>query len=380
MIAVIFLPIYLDFFYEFCIIYVNKNLLEDHGMKKWKVGIVGCGCIADMAHFPAYTESGLKDRVDLVACADIKIEKAKAAAEKFGVPNYYGSVEDMLAAHPDLDYVDVCVWTAAHAPVVIAAAKAGKDVICEKPCAASLEQALEMQRVIKETGVRFMLAVCTRYGSEQQKFIELRDKGVFGDIYAAKTAYVRRRGTPGGWFVDKRYAGGGPVLDIGVHAIDRTWYLMGKPKPVTVSAETSYRIGKNDIDDTFDWNGADTGEYVYNTEDSAFVFFRFEGGKTMTADISWIINGKEANYSVLYGDRAGATFDPLTVYGDDGEKVTNEVVEVPGNDFYYEELVHFVDCMDNNCDPISGIDDAVTVQRMIDGIYRSAEEHREVTI
>ena len=347
-------------------------------MKKLKVAIVGCGSICNSCHLPNYED--MTDLVELVACADIDIERAKQAAEDYKIPHYYASVEELLANEPDIDYVDICVWTAAHAPVAIACAKAGKNILCEKPLAASLEQGLAIEKAVNDAGVTFMLAVCTRYGSEQQKFVELRDAGEFGEIYYAKTAYVRRRGVPGGWFTNKEIAGGGPVLDIGVHAIDRTWYLMGKPKPVTVSAETSYRIGKNDIDDTFDWNGADTGEYVYNTEDSAFVFFRFEGGKTMTADISWIINGKEANYSVLYGDRAGATFDPLTVYGDDGEKVTNEVVEVPGNDFYYEELVHFVDCMDNDGDPISGIDDAVTVQRMIDGIYRSAEEHREVTI
>ena len=350
-------------------------------MKKWKVGLVGCGGIANWAHLPAYQE--LKDRCELVACADIVVEKAKAAAEKYGIPHYYDSVEAMLANEPEIDYVDICVWTSAHAPVAIAAAKAGKNILCEKPLAASLEQGLAMEKAVKEAGVRFMLAVVTRYGAEQAKFIELRDAGRFGEIYAAKTAYVRRRGTPGGWFVDKRFAGGGPVLDIGVHAIDRTWYLMGKPKPVSVTAETSYRIGKYKGDNSYAWNTEAKGdtEYVHNTEDSAFIFFRFEGGKCMTADVSWVINGVESNTTTIYGSKAGCSFEPLTIYGEDETgKCVDETVEVPGNNFFVEEIRHFADCLDNGTQPLSSIDDAITVQRMLDGIYRSAEAHKEVEL
>ena len=348
-------------------------------MKKWKVGLVGCGSIAAIAHFPNYAK--LADRVELVACADIAFEKAQKCAERYGVPHAYDSLEAMLAGEPDLDYIDICTWTAAHAPVAIAAAKAGKHILCEKPLADSLEAGLAIEKAVKEAGVRFMLAVCTRYGSEQQKFIELRDAGEFGEIYAAKTAYVRRRGTPGGWFVDKRYAGGGPVLDIGVHAIDRTWYLMGRPKPVSVTAETSYRIGKSSGENSFAWNGDANDQYIYNTEDSAFIFFRFEGGKCMTADVSWQINGTESNTTVIYGSKAGCSFEPLTVYGVNEEgKLSNTKIEVEGNDFYHDEIAYFLDCMDNDTTPLSSIDDAVTVQRMLDGIYRSAEAHKEVEI
>ena len=351
-------------------------------MKKLKVGVVGCGSIAGYAHFPSYQK--MTDLVEVVACADIVPEKAKAAAEKYNIPHWYDSVEALLAGEPDVDYIDCCTWTAAHAPVTIAAAKAGKHVLCEKPLAASLEQGLEMDKAIREAGVTFMLAVCTRYGSEQQKFIELRDQGVFGEIYFAKTAYVRRRGVPGSWFTNKAIAGGGPVLDIGVHAIDRTWYLMGRPKPVTVSAETSYRIGKNNAEASFTWGEglADRPDaQIFDVEDSASVFFRFEGGKSMIAETSWTINGKEEFYSKLYGTKAGASFDPLTVYGtDENGKLTDTKVEVPGNDFYEDEIRHFVDCLNTGKTPISPMEDALVVQRMLDGIYRSAEAHREVEI
>ncbi|MBQ8577723.1 MAG: Gfo/Idh/MocA family oxidoreductase [Clostridia bacterium] len=348
-------------------------------MKKLKVGIIGAGNISTSAHLPAYAE--LTDSVEVVAIADIVLERAQAAAEKFGIPHAYASVEELLANEPDVDYIDVCTWTAAHAPVAIAAAKAGKHVLCEKPLAATLEQGLAIEAAVKEAGVQFMLAVVTRYGAEQQKFVELRDEGKFGEIYYAKTSYVRRRGTPGGWFTDKELAGGGPVLDIGVHAIDRTWYLMGRPKPVSVSAETSYRIGDYQTKGVGRWEPFGKGNGVFNTEDSASVFFRFEGGKSMVAEIAWAINGVESATTVLYGSKAGCTFEPLTIYGEDAEGyLSTEKPEITPNNFFKEEIAHFVDCLNTGKTPISPIEDAVTVQRMLDGIYASAEKHEEVKI
>ncbi|MBQ4353369.1 MAG: Gfo/Idh/MocA family oxidoreductase [Clostridia bacterium] len=346
--------------------------------KKLRVGIVGAGNIATSAHLPAYRN--LTDLAEVVAIADIVPERAQAAAEKFGIPHYYASVEDLLA-NEDVDYIDVCTWTAAHAPVCIAAAKAGKNVLCEKPLAATLEQGLAIEKAVKEAGVQFMLAVVTRYGAEQIKVRELYEEGVFGEIYAAKTLYVRRRGTPGGWFTDKELAGGGPVLDIGVHAIDRTWYLMDRPKPISVSAETSYRIGDFQTKGISRWQPFGKGKGVFDTEDSATVFFRFEGGKSMMAEIAWAINGPECATTQLFGSKAGCTFEPLTIYTEDENGyLTDLKPEVQHNNYFVEEIRHFIECVNEGKTPISPIEDAVTVQRMLDGIYRSAEAHAEVTI
>ncbi len=345
---------------------------------KLRVGIIGAGNIATSAHLPSYQQ--LTDLVEVVAIADIVPERAKAAAEKYNIPHYFASVEELMA-NVEVDYIDICTWTAAHAPVCIAAAKAGKNILCEKPLAATLEQGLAMEKAVKEAGVQFMLAVVTRYGAEQIKFRELYEQGVFGEIYAAKTQYVRRRGTPGGWFTDKELAGGGPVLDIGVHAIDRTWYLMDRPKPISCSAETSYRIGDFQTKGINRWEPFGKGNGVFNTEDSALVYFRFEGGKAMVAEISWAINGPEQNGTQLFGSKAGCTFGPLTIYGENEEGyLADTKPEVTGNDMFVEELRHFVECVNENKTPISPIEDAVTVQKMLDAIYRSAEAHAEVTI
>ncbi len=347
--------------------------------KKLKVGIVGAGNIATSAHLPSYME--LTDLVEVVAIADIEKDRAQVAADTYNIPHVYDSVEALLEGEPDIDYVDICVWTAAHAPVAIAAAKAGKNILCEKPLAATLEQGLAMEAAVKEAGVQFMLAVVTRYGAEQQKVVEMRDAGAFGEIYYAKTSYVRRRGTPGGWFTDKALAGGGPVLDIGVHAIDRTWYLMGRPTPVSVSAEISYRIGDYQTKGVSRWEPLGKGNGVFNTEDSASVFFRFEGGKSMVAEIAWAINGTESATTQLFGSKAGCTFEPLTIYGEDEEgylaTLTPEVTDV---NYFTEEIRHFIHCLNTGDTPISPMEDALTVQRMLDAIYRSAERHKEVKL
>ena len=361
--------------------YSRMNVLREEKTtmaNKLRVGIVGAGNIATSAHLPSYME--LKDIVEVVAISDIVPERAQAAAEKFGIPHYFASVEELLA-NVDVDYIDICTWTAAHAPVCIAAAKAGKHILCEKPLAASLEQGLEMEKAVREAGVQFMLAVVTRYMAEAMKGRELYDEGVFGAIYTAKCRYVRRRGTPSGWFSDKELAGGGPVLDIGVHAIDRTWYLMGRPTPITCSAETSYRIGDFQTKGINRWRPFGEGFGVFDTEDSAMVFFRFEGGKTMTAEIAWAINGQEANDVPLFGSKAGCSFDPLTVYGENEEGYLADIQpEVTPNNMFVEELRHFVDCLNTGKTPVSPMEDALTVQKMLDAIYRSAEAHAEVTI
>ena len=346
--------------------------------KKLRVGIVGAGNICTTAHLPAYAK--ITDIVEVVAIADLVIERAKDAAEKWNIPNYYASVEELME-NVDVDYIDICTYTGQHAPVCIAAAKAGKHILCEKPLAATLEQGLEMEKAVKEAGVNFMLAVVTRYGAEQNRFRELFEAGVFGEIYAAKTQYVRRRGTPGGWFTDKEMAGGGPVLDIGVHAIDRTWYLMDRPTPVSVSAETSYHIGDFKTKGIHRWTPFEQGKGVFDTEDSATVFFRFEGGKTMMAEIAWAINGPEVATTQLFGSKAGCSFDPLTIYAEDEAGYLTDIQpKVARNDYFVEEIKHFIDCIHTGKTPISPMSDAVTIQKMLDGIYRSAAAHKEVEI
>jgi len=345
-------------------------------MEKIRVGIVGAGNIAQSAHLPVYVK---RDDVEVVAIADWNLERAQEAAKKFGIPNAYQNVEELLA-NVDVDYIDICVWNRSHAPVAIAAARAGKDILCEKPMAINLEDALEMEKVIRECGVRFMLAVPTRYSTEAQLLNQMRKEGKLGEIYYAKTANVRRRGTPIGWFTDTSKSGGGPVIDIGVHCIDRTWYLMGRPRPVRVSATVSHAIGDFKTKGVNRWTALDSDVTAFDTEDSAAGAIHFENGATLLFEVSWALNAPPADYTQVCGTKAGATLNPLTIYGEDMGYLTDNKPTVLDCNIFEEEIEHFIHCLRTGEEVESPLEDGVTVQRMLQGIYDSARLGREVEI
>ena len=355
-------------------------------MEKIKVAVVGTGNICRSAHMPAYMK---RDDVEVIACADIDFEKAKAFAEKFGIPGVYSSVEELLANEKP-DYVDVCTWPAAHAPVAIAAANAGCHVMCEKPICHNYEDALALKEAIDRNGVKFMLAVPLRYAKAAVHARKLVDDGVLGDVYYGKTAYVRQRGIPGGWFSCTKYAGGGPIIDIGVHRIDLAWYMMGCPKPVSVTATAIYKIGDyrpepridpvtGEVSATNGWSGAQVPDYKFDVEDSASGVFKFENGAQLIFETAWSFNGPVNNSTQIAGDKAGLTLDPFKLYKGDGEKVIEEDIQ---GDFaggiFDLEIAHFIDCIRNDTVPSANIDEAVQLQMMLMGIYESSRTGKEV--
>lgn len=345
-------------------------------MNKYRVGIVGAGNIAQNAHLPAYMK---REDVEITAIADLNLPRAQAAAEKFGIPKAFGSCEELLAGS-ETDYIDICVWNRYHSDVAIAAAKAGKAILCEKPMAIDLSHALAMEKAVKDAGVPFMMAVPTRYSSEAQYLAQMVESGRMGEIYYAKTANMRRRGTPLGWFTDMSKSGGGPVIDIGVHCIDRTWYLMGRPKPVRVSAQTARRIGDYQTKGVDRWVALDSDITAFDTEDSASGVIHFENGATMLFEVSWAYNGPNTDYTQISGEKAGATLNPLVIYGEDMGYLTDNKPTLLPNNIFEAEIEHFIHCLNTGDKPISPVEDGVTVQRMLEGIYASARLGKEVTI
>ena len=347
-------------------------------MKKMKVGIIGAGNIARSAHLPVYQKH--PEAAEVTAIADMNLERAKEAAELFHIPHAYASAEELLA-NEEIDYIDICVWNGSHAPVAIAAARAGKAILCEKPMADCLAHALEMEAEIKKAGVPFMMAMVTRYGAEVQLLHQMQENGELGEIYYAKTGYVRRRGTPLGWFTDKTKSGGGPVIDLGVHCIDRTWFLMGRPKPVRVSASTSNRIGNYQTKGVGRWIALDHDVTAFDTEDSASAMIHFENGASMLVETSWALNAPNASYTQVCGSKAGATLDPLTIYAENAQGyLTDNCPQMDKTDAFEQEILHFIDCLNTGKTPMSPIDDGVTVQRILQGIYDSAAQGKEVEI
>lgn len=345
-------------------------------MEKWRIGIVGAGNIAQSAHLPAYQQ---RDDVDIVAICDLNLERAQEAAKKFGIPNAFRTVDEMLAA-VEVDSVDICVWNRSHSEVAISAARAGKHIMCEKPMALNLEHALRMKEAVDQAGVLFMMAIPYRYNAEVQLLKEMVDSGKMGEIYYAKTAMVRRRGTPLGWFTDTTKSGGGPVIDIGVHCIDRTWYLMGCPKPVRVSAAISKRIGDYQTKGVTRWVALDSDVTAFDTEDSAAGIIHFENGACMLFEVSWALNAKPQDYTQICGTKAGAELGPLTIYGEDMGYLTDNKPTTIDHNMFAEEIDHFLHCVREGKKPLSPLEEGLTMQRILQGIYDSANQGKEVEI
>lgn len=345
--------------------------------KKIRIGLIGAGNIAQNAHIPAYLKQA---DAELVAVCDLNEQRAKGVAEKYGMKHVTTDYNELVALD-DVDAVSICTWNNAHAGAAIAAAKAGKHILCEKPMAMNTAEAEAMMKAVKESGVTFMMGFVNRFRADSKAIKEIQSAGRLGDVYYAKAGWFRRRGTPLGWFTDLSKSGGGPVIDIGVHVIDLTWYFMGKPKPVSVSAATYSKIGDYKTKGVGRWVAFDTDNLVFNTEDSASGFIRFENGATMTFDVSWAINGKDTGvYSHIFGTKAGASLSPLAIYGEEENYLTEATPTVMNENSFENEIRHFLDCVKEGRQPIAPVEDGVLVQKMLNGIYDSARLGREVQL
>jgi len=272
--------------------------------RKQLLGIIGCGGIAMMKHLPALAQ--LKDQCELVAFCDANEEKATKAAKEFGVPGakVYTDYKKLLA-DASIDAVHVLTPNNSHAPISIAAFQAGKHVLVEKPMASTGADALAMVEAAEKAGKKFTVGYQNRLRSDSQTLKAACQAGQLGDIYFAKAHAFRRKAVPTwGVFQDKAQQGGGPLIDIGTHALDLTLWTMDNWKPRQVTGSVYAKL--TDQTDGNQWGPWDTKKY--EVEDSAFGFIQMENGATVYLEASWIlnmINPREAA-TTLCGTKGGA--------------------------------------------------------------------------
>ncbi|MFW6007049.1 MAG: Gfo/Idh/MocA family protein [Bacillota bacterium] len=344
---------------------------------KVKIGIIGAGNIGQNAHIPAYLN---QDDVELIGVCDINKSRAEAVAEKYDMKYVTEDINE-LVQEDEIDAVSVCTWNNSHAEAVIAAAEAGKDILCEKPMAMNTDEADRMLQAVEENDVIFMMGFVNRFRNSAKYIKKLADAGKLGDIYYGKAELRRRRGTPLGWFTDSSKSGGGPVIDIGVHIIDLTWYLMGRPEPVSVSASTYNKFGNYDIEGVSRWEALDTDDLVFDVEDAAAGFIRFDNGASISFDVSWAINGENTGtISKIFGDKAGAQIEPLKIFGKEENHLVDKTPVVGEDSNFDNEIRHFLDCIHKGEEPISPARDGVKVQKMLNGIYESAKAGKEIQL
>jgi len=352
-------------------------------MAKIKVGIIGVGNISE-SHLQGYFQN---ENVEVYAFCDIDAEKLARKAKLHGIERTYTDVHEMLALD-EIDAVSVCVWNVSHYECTMAALKAGKHVLCEKPLAMNAKQAEEMRAEAEKQGKLLMVGFVMRFADESRIALDLINDGALGDIYYSKATYLRRHGCPGGWFSDSNRSGGGPVIDLGVHVIDHTRYLMGKPKPVSVYAAT-FDMLKNRpwLKTNVGWKPEDASDAdKCDVEDLAIALIRYDNGAVTLLETSYSLNGNGVTAKDLYGTKGGLAlagqpklYTTVSGYLADVDLTTRNL-KAGGKDMFVQEVDHFVDCIVNGTKCIAPAEDGVVVMKILDAIYESAKTGHEVIL
>lgn len=353
-------------------------------MKKWKVAIIGVGGIAQ-SHIAGYRSC---ENVELYAFCDINEARLRQQGEQHGITRLYTDVHEMLQALPELDAVSVCTWNAAHAPCTIAALNAGKHVLCEKPMALNAAEAETMLQAAKANDRLLMIGFVRRFGNDCDITRSFIEGGQLGELYYAKASYLRRNGCPGGWFGDKARSGGGPLIDLGVHVIDLVRYLAGNPQPVSVYGSTFHKIGKRaGLKEAAAYLSTGAGaDDLFDVEDLAVATIRFDSGLVLQVDASFCLNLKQDVGRIeLFGTRAGASLDPeLEIYNDTNGYLTDlsfaASTALNFNGLFEREIQHFVSCFGEGLPCRAPAEDGLTLMRILDAVYRSAETGHEVVL
>ena len=357
--------------------------------EKLKVGIVGCGGIANGKHLPCMKKAG---KFEIVALCDIVPERAEKAAKEYGTPDAKTYTDyKRLLEDKSIDAVYVLTPNKSHSFITIDALDAGKHVMCEKPMAKTSKEAREMIAAAKRTGKILTIGYQNRFNANSQLMKEAAVRGDFGEIYFARGHSLRRRGVPTwGVFLDMEQQGGGPLIDIGTHALDLTLWMMDNYKPKTVMGNIYHKLNHNGVcgNSSGPWDPA-----KFTVEDSAFGFITMENGATIILESSWALNILEfaEAQTTICGTKGGADMKDgkLRINGDDFgrlyEKIPNldrggvPYFEGASNDPGVLEQLVFYSAITKGTELVVKPEQACAVTKILEAIYESAKTGKLVT-
>ena len=349
--------------------------------KPVSVGIVGLGGIA------AHHADNLADHhADLVGGVDSDETARKAFAAEWSVPTYE-RVAPLLA---DAAAIFVTTPNRYHEEYATAALEAGCDVLIEKPLAHTLESAERIAEVAADAAGNCLVGFNYRFAAPIDVLTGYHDAGRFGEFTHVEANYVRRRGIPGrgSWFTSKQLAGGGAIIDIGVHAIDLALSVLGFPEIAEVSATTRAEFGTREAYTYLHMWGDDEGPEAVDVEDAASAFIRTADDRTIALEVAWATNRPRTDEFVFRGTDGGAIYDrkadSLTLFsaGAAGqEHLTETAVDTRDSNTHAAEVGYFLECVRSGTEPTKNtIDQGLAVQRVVDAIYRSAAAGRAVEV
>ncbi|HEX9995968.1 MAG TPA: Gfo/Idh/MocA family oxidoreductase [Abditibacterium sp.] len=345
-----------------------------------KVGVIGVGGIAG-THFPGWKSS---EHAELVALADPFPAVLERVAKKQEVTKTYVKPEDLIA-DPDIDIIDICTPSAYHAPLAIAALEAGKHVICEKPLAPTPEDISRMIEARDKSGKYLMTAQHFRFQNDTIALKKEIDTGVLGDVYHARSWMLRRNWLPTGpGFIYKKNSGGGPCIDIGVHILDLTLWMMGHPKPISVSGVTQDKLSK--LPGAFSaWGGAIPQDM--DVEEFASAFVRFDNGATLILEVSWMLHHSVKGEDMqmwLYGTQSGSHWpsNKLITTNNTTQRLYDTQLNDPGSgqEAHARECAAFAEAIATGAPSPVPAEQSRDVQSILNGLYESAAQGKEVRI
>lgn len=346
-----------------------------------KVGVIGVGGIAK-THMPGWAAS--KD-AEVIAGSDVSAEMLQSWGAIHGVTNLSTNPADLFN-NPDIDIIDVCTPNMYHTELVVGALNAGKHVICEKPLAPTPEGIHKMIEARDRSGKMLMTAQHFRFKGNSQAMKAEIEAGALGDIYHARSWMLRR-----GWiparpgFVYKKNSGGGPCIDIGVHILDLTLWFMGNPKPVAVSGVAKAPLAKHE--GAFSQWGMDMVQRDMDVEDFAAAFVRFENGATLILEVSWLLHHDTPGEDMqmwLYGTEGGSHWPKGEILGTNykTKQFYNQTLQLVNDPMepHALECVQFARAIKEGAPSPVPAEQSLQVMTILDGIYRSQEASREVTL
>ncbi len=350
-----------------------------------KIAIIGCGTIANSAHIPAYMKN---PEAEIKYFCDILPERAQAAVEKYGcgtaITDYHQALSD-----PEIEAISVCTPNNMHPVIAIDAMRAGKHVLCEKPAARTYAEVEEMQRVQHETGMTLNIGVVNRFNDSVRKIKQYIDAGKLGEIYHVYVSFRAHRSIPGlgGAFTTKAIAGGGALIDWGVHYLDIVMYCTGDPAPKTVTGEAFCKLGKDMPNYVYRSMWAENTKNLngtYDVDDSVTALIR-TAGPVITVHGAWAqnIDAADETYIDFMGDKGGIRLTyggKFTYYTAEMGALVSYQPEFEMKPMFETEINEFIDCIKTGKKLASHIDTVAITARMMQAIYDSSEKHEEIKL
>lgn len=330
-----------------------------------RVALLGLGAISQVVHLPILSQL---EGAELAGVCDADFAKARAIAGRFGIPRVFRTDDEVFAAD-DIDAIVICTPSHLHEPQAIATLESGKHVLVERPIARNAAEAEKMVRAAEKADRLLACALAHRFREDTRILKKFVDRGELGDVFYAKSGWLRQRTDwrTEEWRQQKPVSGGGVLMDLGVQMLDLTLHILGNPEVESVSA-SAHRAGKAEV------------------EDSLVALLRLAGGCVLNLEVTWgLLMEKDFAYVNLFGQSGAALWNPLRIHkGMHGSLVNvTPAVDSPRNVYKQSieaQIEHFADTVRKGQTGTGTVREVLAVMRIVDAIYRSAEQGKEVRL